>query len=88
MSDLKKHVMQFIRGKVTNKTMELLIGLNEKNYRELYCITKKFSKKLVKAYFDAIKKQNKQAEKKKNKKLFAITTNSQVAFPEPISIAS
>jgi hypothetical protein len=88
MTDLKKHVVQFIRGKVADKTMELLAGLNEKNHRELYCITEKSSKKLVKAYLSAIKKQNKQAKKKKNKKPFVITTNSPVAFPEPVSIAS
>jgi len=88
MTDLKKHVKQFLRDKVTNKTMELFIGLNEKNHLELYCITERFSKKLVKAYLGAIKKQNKQAEKKKNKKLFAITTNSPVASHKPIAIAS
>ena len=85
MAELTKHLKRVIRHKVTNKTMELLVGLNEKNHRDIFIMVQHHSKKLVKAYINAIKKQSNQLEKV-NKQIKI--TKATVAYIEPASVAS
>ena len=87
MAELTKHFKKVIRYKMTSKAMELLVGLNEKNQQQIHCLAQSLSKKIVKAYFDAIKKQIKQSEKEENKKQPLITKPA-VAYIEPASVAS
>jgi len=73
--------------KITGQTMELLIGLNEMNEEKLRNMTIEFSKKLVKEYFRAIKKQNKTAVKTKAKRQ-KNSGSGPVAYLEHALIAS
>ena len=73
--------------KITGQTMELLIGLNEMNEIKLRNRTIEFSKKLVKEYFRAIKKQNKTAVKAKAKRQ-KNSASGPVAYLEHALIAS
>ena len=86
MASLRKHIKRVMSTKLTEKTMELLIGLNEKNEQRLRAMTLEFSKKLVKEYFRAIKKQNKTAVKARTKK--QRESNGPIAYLEPSLIAS
>ena len=74
-------------AKVTARTIEFLIGLNEKNEERLRKMSQSFSKKLIKAYFSAIEKQSKQAAKAKTEKQEK-SSSAPIAYLEPAVIAS
>ena len=87
MASLRKRIQKLMSERITGKTMELLIGLNDQNESELREMTECFSKKLIKAYFNAIKKQTKQAAKAKSQQQ-KNTTVAPVTYLEPALIAS
>jgi replicative DNA helicase len=75
MSNLKQQQKQLLRTEITGKTMEYLMGLGKKNETAIRRTAEKFTKKIVNAYYNAIKQQHKKSLKvKKSKhKVMAVT---------------
>jgi hypothetical protein len=63
MSNLKDQQKKLLRAEITGKVMEHLMGLNEENECAICRLAEKSAKKMVKAYYKAIKSQHKKALK-------------------------
>ncbi len=63
MSSLKNQQKKLLAREIGGKIMEYFMGLNEKNESVIRRIAEKSSKKLVRAYTEAIKSQYKKALK-------------------------
>lgn len=59
MSSLKKQQKKLLTKEIASRVMEYLMGLNEENQPAMQKVAKKFSGRIVKAYYDAIKLQHK-----------------------------
>lgn len=68
MSSLKNQQKKLLTREIGGKIMEYFMGLNEKNETIIRGIAEKSSKKLVKAYTEAIKLQHRKALKATEKK--------------------
>jgi len=67
MANLKNQQKKLLTREITGKIMEYFMGLNEKNEVVLRRMSEKTSKKLVKAYTEAIKSQHKEILKASEK---------------------
>ena len=68
MANLKDQHKKLFRVEIAAKTMEYLMGMDEKNQRAVRCLAEKSSRKIVKAYYSAIKSQHKRVLKETAKK--------------------
>ena len=59
MSSLKKQQKKLLTKEIAARVMEYLMGLNDENQPAMQKVAKKFSGRIVKAYYDAIKLQHK-----------------------------
>jgi hypothetical protein len=59
MSSLKKQQKKLLTKEISSRVMEYLIGLNEENQPAMQKVAKRFSGRIVNAYYDAIKLQHK-----------------------------
>ncbi len=66
MSNLKKKIRKALRTEIADKTMNSLVGLNEKHEVMIQCMAESASKKIVNAYYSAIKIQHRKAVKGKH----------------------
>lgn len=63
MANLKKEQKKLLTREITSKIMEYLMRLNEKNEPAMQKMVKRSSRKVVNAYYDAIKRQHKELRK-------------------------
>jgi hypothetical protein len=89
MSDLKDQQKKLLRAQVAGKTMEYLIGLNEKNKPAIRRVVEKSVKKIVTSYYEAIKQQHKKVLKqtaKKDRENKVLTGGEPVEFTEQTNL--
>ena len=89
MSDLKDQQKKSLRAQVAGKTMEYLIGLNEKNKPAIRRVVEKSAKKIVTSYYKALKQQHKKVSKqlaKKDKENKVLTVGEPVELIEQTNL--
>lgn len=72
MANLKKEQKKLLTKEISSKVMEYLMGLNEQNEPAMQKITRKYSRRVVNAYYDAIKLQHKKIRKIAKKEVQAV----------------
>ncbi len=89
MSNLKDQQKKLLRAELARKTMEYLMGLNEKNWPTIHRVVEKSAKKIVTAYYQAIKQQHKKVLRqtdKKDKENKVLTVAEPVEFTEQTNL--
>jgi hypothetical protein len=89
MSNLKDQQKKLLRAELAGKTMEYLMELNAKNKPAIRRVVEKSAKKIVTAYYEAIKQQHKKVLKqtaKKEKENKVLTVAEPVEFTEQTNL--
>ena len=89
MSNLKDQQNKLLKAELAGRTMEYLMGLNEKNKPAIRRVVEKSAKKIVTAYYEAIKQQHKKILKqpaKKDKENKVLTVAEPVEFTEQTNL--